>query len=591
MMGSRSGPGEGEGRKNRTGLFILVLALLPLVLYHASIRLPFLCDDYLLFSAVSGGSYHPEPDPISAYQLISPELTRESPQTVPWWTSPQTRLHFLRPIATLTLKLDHWLWQNNPAGFHLTNLLIHGMVCVALFLVGRRLFRDDTAAFLGVLIFTSPVSTAFVVAWVADRISLLALLWGLLGLYFHMGFRRDGRKRWEALAWLCFLLAFLSKENGAIFIAVYFLYDFFVWKREQPDRWPGILRLGIRYVLLCIPLFLFIGYFVLAGYGVAGHYSILDEAGTFGEKAVYILKNILLYSSALLFFTPLSHEMNLLLFRKAIYLVPFLVMVLLAVLLFYPGARRRVFFRQGAYPFLLCCLLLSCLPVLTLLPQNRYLYAVSAPFGLMMGTYLLTMKRSGGFGRFTRPLFYGIVGFLVAFPMTVILLKHSFIFKDYKQQTRIVEQTGAYLAGEPADPSAPVNVVFVNLPSWVEVLAIQYAFDFHFGKDSFRVYPLTVSREVPEIEVLDGSGLRVSSSDGDPFLESEWEKLFMVELPDREGFSTSNGLFTATVEEVRDGLVHAIRFDFVPGLADGSTRFFVVEDGEVRPCDPSLGLP
>ena len=110
----------GECRGGRAALYMLVLALLPLLLYHASLRLPFLCDDFLLFSAVSGNSSHPAPDPLSAYQLISPEVTRESPQAVPWWTSPETRLHFLRPVATLLLKIDYKIWKNAAAGYHFT---------------------------------------------------------------------------------------------------------------------------------------------------------------------------------------------------------------------------------------------------------------------------------------------------------------------------------------------------------------------------------------------------------------------------------------------------------------------------------------
>jgi len=578
-----AGPGGGRRRMRRTALCILVLALLPFVLYHASLRLPFLCDDFLLFSWLEGRSYHPAPDPLSAYQLITPEGTRAAPQTVPWWTSPQTRLHFLRPLATLTLKLDHRIWGKNPAGYHFTSLLLHALVCVSLFLVGRRLFQDEAAAFLGVLVFTSPVSTAFVVSWVADRISILALLWGLLGLYFHAGHRTRGRGVGRAfLAWLLFVLAFLSKESGAVFIGVYFLYDLLVWKRQRPERWPGLIRLGFRYSLLCIPLGLFVGYFVLAGYGVSGHYSILDEGATLPQTAGYLAKNVLLYGTALLFFTPLSHELNLQLFHRLFYAVPFLVMVALGLLVFLPGVRRGVL-RQIPYPFLTAWLLLSLLPVLTLLPQNRYLYAASAPFGLAMGGYLLALKRSRGFGRFTRPFFFGAVGFLVVLPMAAVSLKPS-IFRDvFRQQSRIVEETGRILARDPAGRApGPVNAVFLNLPSWVEMLALQYAFDYHHGKGAFRVFPLTVSPRVPEVEVPDGYTLRLKARDA-PFLDSEWEKLFLVEVPDREGFQSSNDLFTATLEEVRDGRVYRLRFDFPAGLRDESTRIFVVENGEVRP--------
>ena len=586
MKNRDPGPaGRSRRTTRRAGLHILMLFLLPFMLYHASLRLPFLCDDFVLYAYVAGRSYHPEPDRLSAYQLITPEGTQAAPQTVPWWTSPETRLHFLRPLATLLLRMDHRLWGANPAGYHLTSIVIHALVCVALYLVGRRLLRDKAAAFLGVLIFTSPVSTAFVVSWVADRISILALLWGLLGLWFHMGYRTGDRGAARAVpAWLCFLLAFLSKESGAVFIGVYFLYDLVVWKNRRPDRWPGLFRLGVRYGLLCIPLGLFVAYFVWAGYGVAGHYSILDESSGILQTAAYLAKNVLLYATALLFFTPLSHEMNLLLFRKLLYLVPFLIMLALGLTLFLPGVRRGVF-RERSYPFLACWLFVSLLPVLTLLPQNRYLYAASAPFGLAVAGYLLAMKRSRGFGRFTGPVFYGVVGFLVALPMTLGLLKPSIFQEGFGGQTGLVVQTGRLLETEHAPrDSKPLNVVLLNLPSWVELLALQYAFDYHHGKDTFRVFPLTVSREVPEVEVLDRHTLRLGARKT-PFLDNEWEKLYLVEIPEWEAFSARNDLFTATVDQIRDGRVQGLRFRFHAGLEDESTRIFLVEDGQVRPFD------
>ena len=392
-------------RGRRFWLFLLLVTVLPLILFRQALDRPFLCDDYMLFANVSGVSYHAAPDRISAYQLFVPEVTREHPETMPWWGSPEIRLHFLRPLATLVLKLDYWIWENNPTGFHLTNLLVHSLVCMILFLVGRRLFRDDTTALLAVLIFTASVRTFFVVSWVADRVVMLSLFWGLFGLYSHVVFRSNGRKTWALISWLCFILAFLSKESGAIFVAAYFLFDVFIWRQNEPDAWPRLIRLGIRYIVFSIPLFLFVAYFVLAGYGVAGPYSIVEGNGTLVSKAGYVAKNLLLYGLGLLFHILPTQKVSLLLFHQTAYVVTLLILILLATLLFWPGFRRRTFL-QGIYPFLFCWLLLSLLPTLTFIPQDRFLYTVSAPFGLMMASYLLTMKRSAGFGRFTRSLFY-----------------------------------------------------------------------------------------------------------------------------------------------------------------------------------------
>src|SRR5882762_4521033 len=48
----------------------------------------------------------------------------------------------LRPIADLTLWLDHRISGKNAYGYHLTNVLIHLVNTLLVWLVSRRLFRD-----------------------------------------------------------------------------------------------------------------------------------------------------------------------------------------------------------------------------------------------------------------------------------------------------------------------------------------------------------------------------------------------------------------------------------------------------------------
>src|SRR5215510_10358391 len=51
-----------------------------------------------------------------------------------------------RPIVNLSYGLDRLVWSYTPFGFHLTNVILHAVVVVLLFLWLRRLLDDAGAA-------------------------------------------------------------------------------------------------------------------------------------------------------------------------------------------------------------------------------------------------------------------------------------------------------------------------------------------------------------------------------------------------------------------------------------------------------------
>jgi len=583
---------DGEGiigtHRKRTALIFFGLFALTVASFSFCLNLPFMCDDFFGIAALSGDRYYPNMDRFfyNIHDYIAPSVDREFPQTVPWWTSPDTKLLFLRTFSGLTLKLDYLIWGRNPFGFHLTNIMIHGLACAFLFLIGRILFRRDLPAAVAALVFTGHLYHAFVVPWVAERASVLSMLLGLAGLYAHILYRKGRSGGWELLGWGAFILAFFTRESGATCLIAYFLYDFFVWKNECPERWPGIVRVFLYYCVLSVPLFLFVAYFVWAGYGVEGYYSIADGGATVRELILYIVKNLIFYVQALLFFNLVGHETNVFLFEAWYYFVPFFVFLAAAVILFYPGFRRKVL-QTPLSLFLLSWLLVSLLPILYLLTQNRYTYPATAPFGLFISYYLFELRRLNAFGRLTKFLFYAYLIFLTALPLIGMNLKRSTFTKVFSFQTHMVRETQALLeeAGVRAtDARAPVRIFFTNVPSAIYLLAVQHAFDFYLGHGNTVVFPLTVGHDVPEVTLLGDRSLRITSH-SEPFLEHPGERLFMSRsvVPNRVGFSTGNRFVRGTVEQVEDGKITSIRFDFPEKLNDENTRFFYYQDRRVRP--------
>ncbi len=577
----------GTNRK-RTLLIFLGLFAFTVVAFSFCLDLPFMCDDFFGISAMSGERYHPPTDKFfyNFYDYITPSSEREFPQAVPWWTSPDTKLLFLRPLCCLSLKLDYLIWGKDPFGFHLTNIMIHGLACAFLFLVGRILFRRDLVAVVAALIFTGHMCQSFVVPWGAERASVLSMLLGLAGLYAHILYRKGNSGRWELFAWVAFLLAFFTRESGSTCLITYFLYDVFIWRKERPEQWPGIVRSFLYYCMLSIPLFLFIAYFVFTGYGVEGYYSITAGGASSSEVILYIVKNLFFYAQGLLFFMIVGNETNVLLFQKWYYYGPFLFLLVLMVLLFLPGFRRKLF-KTPVSLFLLSWLLISLLPILYLLTQNRYLYPSTAPFGLFMAYYLFEMIDVKGFGKRTRLIVYGYLTFLIVLPPLGMNIKHSTFMKVFSFQSNMVKETQTLLEEEgivPRDPEQPVHIFFTNVPSAIYLLAIQNAFDFYMGFANVVVFPLTVGHDVPEVTLVGDHSLLITSH-SDPFLEHPGERLFMSRsvTPNEVGFSTGNKFVQGTVEKVEDGHITSIRFDFPEKLNTENMRFFFYKDRKVEP--------
>jgi len=79
-----------------------------------------------------------------------------------------------RPITTLTYRINWILHGENARGFHLVNLALHGLMCILVLLLARRIFGQEPAALVATLTFVfHPMHTESVAALVG-RADLLA---------------------------------------------------------------------------------------------------------------------------------------------------------------------------------------------------------------------------------------------------------------------------------------------------------------------------------------------------------------------------------------------------------------------------------
>lgn len=139
-----------------------------------------------------------------------------------WWSAPDLKLAFWRPLASLSHWLDHQLWPGAPWAMHLHNLAWYGLLLLGAWALYRRVSGAGALALWAMAVYALDDAHALPVSWVAHRNSLIAAAFGLPALWAHHRWRCEG---WAPGAWLApalYGVALLGGES-AVAVAAYVL--------------------------------------------------------------------------------------------------------------------------------------------------------------------------------------------------------------------------------------------------------------------------------------------------------------------------------------------------------------------------------
>src|SRR3989441_519972 len=167
-----------------------------------------------------------------------------------WMLTATVTGHYI-PVTWMTLGLDYVLWGMNPAGYHLTNLVLHALNTVLFALIAIRLLRlarprtGETALWAGTvtaaLFFSLHPLRAETVAWVTERRGLLSAFFTLVTVltYVRMAAAEGApRRRWLAVSVGSYAVALASKAAVVPLPLVLLLRAVFPPGR-LPARWRG----------------------------------------------------------------------------------------------------------------------------------------------------------------------------------------------------------------------------------------------------------------------------------------------------------------------------------------------------------------
>jgi Tfp pilus assembly protein PilF len=431
-----------EAPKARRAVAVMV-ALVAVVAYAATLGYELVWDDTLLIQQ-SWRLHHWGELP----QLLLSQF----------WSEVGETSHYYRPLITLTFFLDMKVWGLQPFGFHLTNLLAHVAVILAVLAVARRVTGGELAAVISALAFAlQPLHTESV-TFVSGRTDVLATLFFLLALLAYDRGRDQPGWRFTACSLGACLLALLAKEVAITLPVVLALWD---WRvrgdlRDRRAAWHG---LG-RYAPYGGVLALYLGLRLFALRGVGG-----SAAGAWGPPITRLLTTLQTVTSYA-WMTIMPYPANA---YRVIVPVPvppdvhwWVAMVGLGVALAGTAwaVRRVPVVGFGALWFwitLAPSVVVNLLPLPTVLMAERFLYLPTVGYCLILG-WLASRVLGPVLGRGVRLRLAPAVGLaLLLLAYFVLTLWRN---EDWRDEERLYSRMAQ---SSPAAAVPHVNLAFVQL--------------------------------------------------------------------------------------------------------------------------------
>jgi Flp pilus assembly protein TadD len=150
------------------------------------------------------------------------------------WAFSFTDVAYWHPMTWLSLMLDYELYGLSPSGYHLTNLLLHILSVLFLFLALNRMTGSIwQSGFVASLFALHPLNVESV-AWAVERKNVLSSLFLMLTLWTYARYVERSTPGRYLLVLLVFTLGLMSKPTLVTVPFILLLLDYWPLNRLQP---------------------------------------------------------------------------------------------------------------------------------------------------------------------------------------------------------------------------------------------------------------------------------------------------------------------------------------------------------------------
>lgn len=259
-----------------------VLAWLACLLCVPSLFAGLAADDYFLAQSYTQSRSSAESG--FAFSWSTPEAVQA--HALPWWTAPDLRAEFFRPLADLSHRIDFQLWPEQVWLMHLHSIALYGLLIVLVARLYSALPGARWVCALATLLFVVDDAHTAVVGWIAARNLVLGMIFAVAALELHIRGARglSNRSGWAPL---CFAAALACNEIMIGMLAYMLAYALTLDDRDRRTRVRGLL-----------PYFAIVGLWLWIrttwGFGIEGSGLYADPWTHVGDFLRQLLPNLFL---------------------------------------------------------------------------------------------------------------------------------------------------------------------------------------------------------------------------------------------------------------------------------------------------------
>lgn len=146
-----------------------------------------------------------------------------------------SNLYMYTPVTFISYAFDYKMNGLNPFYFKLTNLLLHLINIILVYLFSMQILRKQNPAILLALLFAVHPVNVDSISWISGRSNLLSALFFLSTLLLYLIYLQKSKTAFLLLSLISFVLSLLSKSSG-IMLPFALLFIDFLQKRKFTFR-------------------------------------------------------------------------------------------------------------------------------------------------------------------------------------------------------------------------------------------------------------------------------------------------------------------------------------------------------------------
>jgi tetratricopeptide (TPR) repeat protein len=269
------------------------------------------------------------------------------------------------PLTLLSLGIDRLIGGDNPFIYHFTNLFLHLLNSFFVFMLVRRLTKNNVLALLTFVLFGVHTLHIESVAWVSERKDVLYSFFFLVSLNIYTTYASGRKNKYYGISLLFFLLSLLAKGQAVVLVVILPLIDY-----VKGRKWLSLKVLSEKVPFFILSLIF--GWIAFRAQESTNAMNFNDF--TFPERlafasfglAQYLIKSILPLGLSAYYPYPLKSV------NGGIPLFYWIYVITIPVII---AGSWFLFRRSKIYTFGLSMFFLTLLPLLQLIPVGRAIMA------------------------------------------------------------------------------------------------------------------------------------------------------------------------------------------------------------------------